>query len=597
MYLVQLQLCCGLKSLLVDNVAAQQRDKVVFDNLHRMMKYERSLKRNFVEVLIIDFTINHDFDNFISLFHNTSDVVVNLIKYPVKIMLRTPDYVIILEDFMQPMKEGPPSFDAFQKVFGPLLKERYMEKSRKFIMINYADELLAKYFNNYFGLSMWQNEIYNVLHIDFLSHNVVKYTKVFKRKGELYKHRSDESDEEFPVKTIYETHENHINVLQYDSPPFSYVENGKIVGLEGMLINEIAHRCNITYNIVNANSTVFLIKNFHQHMKQNVDLNLNNDIKINPGSMFKENFYYNEFDGLCLIAPRNILVSAYENFSFPFDSKITICLLCCTCLVVVLWKCFSMENKSDFSINFIIFAMYRYLMGNAATRENRMGYKEKLIVYGYVIAAMVLLALYESFVISFMLTSPTYRSAKDFAEINDTNTRIYQYFIDSGFPIEFKNHLIVNKLTTKDNNTILTVPSVIDINMAYVASCRYAEAFVKSSRNFHETTQLFDKINEKLTTFPESYFISKSLPIKKDFQFIVTALKEGGIYNLWMNRIFHDLQNHYHLMQQHIGVETKEEIYLKFRDMKIPFIILFTGMTLALIVFLVEKILQICFPF
>lgn len=65
-----------------------------------------------------------------------------------------------------------------------------------------------------------------------------------------------------------------------------------------------------------------------------------------------------------------------------------------------------------------------------------------------IIVAMVLMALHESFVISFMMTKLSYKSVQSFQQLNQSNTKIYQYFeeFERNYQVIFKDELIMNKV-------------------------------------------------------------------------------------------------------------------------------------------------------
>ena len=370
----------------------------------------------------------------------------------------------------------------------------------------------------------------------------------------------------------------NIKLVQFDAPPFSYVKNKELIGVEGKLLDVFCERQNLTYEIVNENTEKYspneLIGRFQT---LNADLSLTTKFQLNTKIWFVDfnHLYIN--DGLCMLVPRNIPVSSFENFDYPFDYKISICLLVTSCLIIITWKGISMAVHSGFSIHFIIFSVFRYLMGNSATGENRMTFKEKIVVYGYVIVAMVLMALYESFVISFMMTDPTYKSVQSFHELNESNTKIFQYF-EGIEDVIFKDELILNKVNLL-NDHIVFIPKDFDHNLAYVTTCQYADAFIRSSRNFNkDNKRLFDKLDEKITFYDQSYPISNLFPLKKEFEHFVSVLRESGLRDFWVRSEVENLK----------VIEEDEKSVLNFDDMKIPFIILGTGLTLSFLVFLIE---------
>ncbi|CAO1371222.1 unnamed protein product [Diamesa hyperborea] len=436
----------------------------------------------------------------------------------------------------------------------------------------------------------------NLMFIDRYTSVEFKVIKPYVKNKKIYfKHIKETSQTSqlnatFPVSKMGEMNNNVIKLLQFDEPPFSKVENGKLLGSEGKLLDTFCERHNTSYIIVNKNTTNLRLKTFWELM-----LNTSMDVSLNYVLRVKESQYFgsiilNELHERCLLVPRNIPLSVYDSFTYPFDDKISICLLCASCLIVIAWKALSYAVKSNFNIDFIAFSVFRYLMGNAATSEDRMSYKEKFIVYGYVWASFVLLTLYESYVISFMMTDQSYRSVATLVELNNSDTKIYEYYMDG---IQFRDDLILRKMHIKEDNVILTMPENVDVNMAYLVSNQYADAFIESTRNYDKDgRRLFDKLKETVMSYVPTYTVKKSFPLKNELQFMVDALGESGIKNHWIEEMFNKKQNNFDPLLAKNVVEAVEKVVLTFSDMKVPFVILGIGMSFSLMVFIIELIVK-----
>ena len=387
----------------------------------------------------------------------------------------------------------------------------------------------------------------------------------------------------FARSKMGEIHVSRINLVQYGAPPFSFVENKKLIGVEGKLLDLFCERYNLTYSIVNKNTEQYVYQDIINNIYAlHADLSLTTGVQMLSKTKFVDFIDLYNNDGLCMLVPRNIPVSSYENFDNPFDYKISICLLISSCLIVITWKTISMAVHSGFSMNFIIFSVFRYLMGNSATGENRMTYKEKFVVYGYVFVAMILLALYESFVISFMMSDPSYKSVQSFQELNESNTKIYQYY-DEIHTVIFRDELIMNRVNLTNDKQIVSLPKDFDHNLAYVTTCQYADSFIRSSGNINGDQRLFDIMDEKITFYAQSYPVSNIFPLKKELQFIVSVLRESGLRDYWFRSEVHENNR---------DMKEDEKSVLSLNDMQLPFIILGTGLALSFLVYLFELLVD-----
>lgn len=129
----------------------------------------------------------------------------------------------------------------------------------------------------------------------------------------------------------------------------------------------------------------------------------------------------------------------------------------------------------------------------------------------------------------------------------------------------------------------MTLPKHFDHNLAYVTTCQYADAFIRSTRNFNNYNQrLFDKLDEKLTIYVQSYPVSTIFPLIKKLQSKVHTIIESGLSNYWISSSTTDVSK---------ATFKSKQIVLDFGDMKIPFIILSSGLLISFFVFLLEKLI------
>lgn len=82
---------------------------------------------------------------------------------------------------------------------------------------------------------------------------------------------------------------------------------------------------------------------------------------------------------------------------------------------------------------------------------------------------MILVKLYQSWVISFMLSEQTMRSVQSVREL-ESNTKIFQYFEEAG--VKFRDDLIMNKVSAANSSISLKLPEKCNIELAYMLSKR-----------------------------------------------------------------------------------------------------------------------------
>ncbi|CAO1314265.1 unnamed protein product [Diamesa serratosioi] len=545
--------------------------------LYQVMLNDESMSKGHVNLLILDFTMNHDIDELVEHFHKHPRIFVTLINTPVLNKLGYPDFVIIIQDFMQLDATKTQFKDDFENKLDALIQKPFMSLSSKYYIINNVDTKLwtfpqaLKFVVKCVNVFLTE-EMYNLMILDRYDSKNFAVIKPYVKDNLIFFQRQSILNAHFPASKMGEMGDNIIKLQQFDQPPFSKVENGKLLGTEGRLLDALCERYNTSYIIVNNDSTILKLKDFGEFMYNiSMDLNLNYVLRIDENKYF-DNIILNKVLDRCLLVPRNIPLSTFDSFSCPFDDRISICLFCATCLVIVSWKAISFAVKTDFSIDFIAFSVFRYLMGNSATLENRMSYKEKFIVYGYVWASLVLLTLYESYVISFMMADQSYRSVTSLEELNSSNTKIYEYFMDG---IQFKDNLIVHKMFAKVDNVILKMPDKFDVNMAYLVTSMYADAFIDSSKNYNnDGHRLFDKLQENVMSYVPTYVVKKSFPLRNELKHLMNVLRESGIEKHWIDEMFNKKQNNTDSVLAKNVVEAVEKIVLTFKDMKVPFVIL-----------------------
>ncbi|CRL05805.1 CLUMA_CG018833, isoform A [Clunio marinus] len=387
------------------------------------------------------------------------------------------------------------------------------------------------------------------------------------------------------------TEDKIIKVVQYDMQPFTKIVNRKITGPEGKFLDTFCTKYNLTYELINSNNITNQV-NFaeiqNSIFNEIADLNLNNGFSISHPRFVKINIGI--LDGSCMLAPKNIYISSYENSSFPFDTMTIVLMIVSIISTILLWKMLSSYAKTQFKISFIMINIFKCTIGQEVSGEKIMSRKEKIVIYSYIFASMIFVSLYQSILIALMLSEPSLRSVESLKELNDSNTNIYEYMhFDSDYTPSFREEKILTKLGVRGKYALeLSVPMNFDQNLAYFVTCSYADEFLKSERNYDGNRRLLDKIPEQLSFFPQQYILSSAFLLRKEIEFVASVLRESGIRNYWISKAVDDPLD----QSKKKVVHVEEKSYVDFKNMIMPFVVLSSGAVLALFAFIFEIIIS-----
>lgn len=190
--------------------------------------------------------------------------------------------------------------------------------------------------------------------------NEMLFTELKVRNGRTFVlyHNTFNIPKIFPVGKLED-----LKLLFHDDPPFSYAdEKRKIHGVEGKFIDEFVKKYNLSYKIVNKDIEKYNLKTLDKF-----DLSLSRFYRIESKNVWMvfEKLWLNEKDGVCLLVPRNIPVSAIENFSSPFDSIFATFLVISLILITSLWMFFKkLQKENGVTFQEICFEIGKALIGN-----------------------------------------------------------------------------------------------------------------------------------------------------------------------------------------------------------------------------------------
>lgn len=376
------------------------------------------------------------------------------------------------------------------------------------------------------------------------------------------------------------------NVVFYNMYPVTYVKNGNIVGPAGNLVRELTKQIGIPYRIINDPTSSPSLYEAYRYMEFRADINL-----FPTFSFLSTKFsttWINEIDGMCLLVPRNILVSSYESFELPLDKASLILAFISTVSVIICWKIVSIVTKSQRSILSILAAVYDLTLNIGASGLEEATIHENFLIYSYIFSSFILVSFYQSIFLSLMLMETTLRSAESIQELIDTKTKFYTYAdvrtaVQESIPI-IPDDLIINKINLLSPLS-LQVPMKFDKNLVYFVFCQYADNFFASSRNLLNNGQIFDKM--VLGVNFQRYTTRKGFFFNDEFVKLLVKLQESGIYKYWYKQSYDESLGNEKAVDQN---EVSAFDIISFSGMGIPLVVLLIGCIVSLIVFLVEYI-------
>lgn len=368
-----------------------------------------------------------------------------------------------------------------------------------------------------------------------------------------------------------------LRLMMFDLPPFSFVENQRIQGLEGKLLDLFCEKFNLTYKISNSQTKKFLLEDILEFMPKTELITYTLFHVQNHKNKEIIDFY--AWDGMCFLVPINIPLSSYENLSFPFDMKVNIIFFIASVSLIFAWKIISNKSRSHFRWSFITLSVFKMVLGSGFEKEKSTNRKEKTLLYSFIIGNMLLVNLYQSFIISVMLSEPALRSVETIQELNESNTKIFRFFND--FDIKFRESKIVHSIQFSHEFSF-ELPEQFDVNMAYFVSCQYADFIVKSHDNYRGKSKIFNKLPSPLAMIPVSYTVTRNFPLIKELKFIINALRESGLRDRWINEIVEENNDKE-------ASESKTDIIFS-DNLRVPIFVLMLGASVGFAIFVAELI-------
>jgi len=557
------------------------------DHIRIMLQTTDVAEKNRVDVVIHDFSAKsnkHKYEGFYALLAN-GRISMKIIDYSIKVEEKI-DYAILL------ISEDIVNYNHF---IMNTFSTRNEDKSLKIIAIMSDYKSIINL--NVVWSALVNSDYYNVYlisHTAFGTYNLFRTNYKFQsngRPGFITEKTHDTKFVLFKNRLSVDARSYYsLSIVFYNNFPMSFMRNGQIVGAEGNLLRELTTKLNVTYNIDNNPETAMSMTQIVSLLKTTADICLFTNF-----IMFKKYFdgaWIHDMDGLCLLVPRNIPVSSYENFTLPLDSISLILSFISTVLLIVAWKIISMYTGSRRSISSILFSVYDLILNLGASGLEELTSHENIMIYCFIFGSFFLMSFYETAILSFMLTDSTMRSALSLQELNDSNTKFYSFY-DTNISRSGNLPMIRDELIISHVNIFsmpqLEVPENFNENLVYLVTCKYADSFSKSSNNYREYRRLFDKLTltqtiQRITTRSDFFYI-------EELRDMIERFEESGIYKSCEKDM---IQNYQQGFRASNIIDSSGHDYIEFGDIGLPLVVLLVGCLISFIVFLSEFISHRC---
>jgi len=195
-------------------------------------------------------------------------------------------------------------------------------KTRSRILLVWKALILLKYSN-----------VYIIFHENSGEFSIHRTMMERTPKNTLNLFMKESTDQKFLVmKDVVSTSTLPIRIVHYDTYPVSYLKKGSIIGPDGNLIYEFSKKLNTSVQIVNRPSSVPTLNDISYYLDTTAEISI-----YVKAALYTQNVatvWLNEVEGICLLVPRNIPVSAYE---IPMDKPSLILALISTISVIITW--------------------------------------------------------------------------------------------------------------------------------------------------------------------------------------------------------------------------------------------------------------------
>lgn len=558
------------KFLKVNQIQSSDWDKLC-EHLATMMITSNSIKYNTIHVTVHGVFLKEmwsKYDGFIQslLKHSQGRIIINLVDiYDQGNPGPNQDFSIFL------MHDEIDNYDSFLKSF---LMHCLNDESNKVFAIlssNHTTYPLILVYNNLGSLLVYNFYLVHWQRPDTFELYRIKFEK---QNGYVVLPVTTTKDRKFLVaKEVLNGDEFQVKVVFYDNFPLSYVHKDKIIGADGNVVEEFTKKLHTKYRVVNNSTVSPNLQHIYNDVINKADINLYSKADYHAAVKLTKVMLYNE-DGLCLLAPRNIPVSAYDNLSLPLDKETLALVFVSTLSVIICWRLITREM----SLSSILIAVYEISFNLGASDIENVSFRENILAYSLIFSSFFMVSFYESIFLSFMLVEPSLRSAYSLEELNQSSTKFYSFYdeqaaLRSQLPI-IKTKLIVNPVTFY-GSVKLEIPENFDPNMAYLLFCESASLFASSPRNFQGTKQLFDVMS--ITKGYSTYNVRQSYFYIDEFRSLISKLMESGIYKFWKESEYKHL-----VLKESAGSE------LDSYDMTVPLVIVLIGGFLSFFAFLTE---------
>jgi len=396
----------------------------------------------------------------------------------------------------------------------------------------------------------------------------IKFTRTL--KGLLF---AEINHQTFEIDSISQK----LSVIHFDTPPFSYRDgSNKIIGVEGHVLDEFRRHLNLTYEVINDGKGI-------SSLPRQFDISLYRRLVQGPQNQYDITTINDVGSTQCFMVPKNIPMYS-SRFSVPFDKFVNILFLCSVLFAAILWKLICIYRKLKINSFDFVTSVLKCIIGYSLPANlccMKWSIKERLFLVPFLFMCFILMDLFTSFMISSLIVELPMRSVQSVQELNDSDLMIYEYYDQILFEVTYKlRNLILNKMNATGMQTI---PNYFDKNLVYVVNCKFAEAFVKSARNFDNNQQIFDVFHGFFFSVPYSaYLVHGNFPLKSEFITMVSDFQESGIMDFWTENFIRTQFPTY--------INDNADNIVTLSAMQLPIFILIIGLCVSTVTFFVEWI-------
>jgi hypothetical protein len=413
--------------------------------------------------------------------------------------------------------------------------------------------------------------------------------------SDLFKHKKmvdveigDDLSEVFMEK-VKNLHKFPLKIGYIEEPDRFYEVDGRFGGFEGEYLNTILTALNASYKVTRKLSKGKENQLEGFYLNDDVDINFNTNFRKSSSTRNALNpLKSRDIVEIRVLVPKTGLVSTLHLFLQPFSIKVWITIMVVFMTLGWGWhrlnRRYSKKKLTRTQIGFQLTRMQVTQGFNLASIIVPLRLK-RVFVIGFIFWTFVLSQAYQSAMIANLLEPFSYPDTNTIEQLNMSGLGV----VTPSFYYQLAKHVTSIELSNLNiNNTKyeLALKHKFEPNTAYVMSNSDAYSVIYSEHNIKNGRPIMHLMEEVLAYAPQSYFIHRRLPIKKEIDEIMDRIRASGIDKYWKTLAFGRAEIRY---KRKLASQAPEPM-LKFEQFKCAFHVLIIGHSLAFVVFIFELI-------